>query len=391
MRFLCLFWLLIFSQNGIAQNNFKFDESGYQSIITRSKTEHKPVFLMLYASWCPHCSNMKKVVFSDTLVTNLLNKNYICAWQDIEKSEGIMLKNKFKTKSLPAFLFLDSNEKVLYSLKGEFETQNFISEIKNALNPKNQLPYLEKEFSSDPGNAEKCLAYLDVLKKGKERSDLSETAHQYLTTQTEEQLVSETNWRIISNGVTDISSREFQYLLQHKKEFAAITSPIRVERKITNIVTELLKPYTESLDTINYYKQRQIAKTINTQKIDSLIFTYDITIAERSENWSAYRKSTIESVEKYVWNNSNILKEIAQNYLKHINDKESLNKAIKWTNHSLDLNDSYDGNILISRLYLKINDMNSAIEFARKSKNICTAMGWNPKDVNELFFKLGIN
>ena len=389
-RILCLLFLFIYTQNGIAQNNFKFDDSDYHIIMKKSEAEHKPVFLMIYASWCPHCAKMKKEVLNDPLVTNLLSKNYICAWQDIDKPEGSMLRKKFDISSLPTFIILDSNEIELYRLNNEYKTNDFITEIKNALDPKKQLPYLKNEFVKDPSNAEKWMNFMTVLKKGRKRSYLSETAHIYLATQSDAQLVSETNWKIISNGVTDISSREFQYVLNHQKEFAAISSAARVNRKITNIVTELLQPYTENGDTINYFKKREIAKTIRSQKIDSLVFTYDITIAERYGNWSSYRKTTTESTEKLAWNNASLLKEIAKNYLQHIADIPSLKQAIKWTIHSLELNNAFDGNLLLSQLYLKINDKKSAIEYARKAKEICTGLGCNSKNIDELFIEINI-
>lgn len=390
MRILCFFFFFLFIQNGIAQNNFKFDESNYETILQKSKAKKKPIFLMLYATWCPHCAKMKSEVLKDTVVTNLLSENYICTWQDIEEKEGILLNKKFNITSLPTFIFLDSNENELYRLKGEYKTPVFISEIQNALNPKQQLPYLDKIFISDPSNTQKWLNYMNVLKKGRDRINLSEKANIYLKTQTDEQLISETNWSIISNCVTDISSREFQYVLRHKAAFEAITSPLRVERKMTNIVSELLNPYTESLDTINYYKQRKIAQTIHTRKADSLIFRYDLTIAERTNNWKAYQKTSIESAEIYAWNDAALLKDIAQNYLKNISEVPGLNKAIKWTNRSLELNYSYDGNILLSYLYLKINDKKSAITVARKAKAIGTEMKFDPKVIDELYLKLGI-
>lgn len=390
MRILCLFFFFLFIPNGIAQNNFQFDESNYETILQKSKTEKKPIFLMLYATWCPHCAIMKSKVFKDTVVTNLLSKNYISAWQDVDQEEGMVLKKKFNITSLPAFIFLDSNENELYRLKGEYKTQAFVAEIQNALNPKQQLPYLDKIFMADPSNTQKWLNYMNVLKKGRDRINLSEKANIYLKTQTDEQLVSETNWSIISNCVTDINSREFQYVLQHKAAFETITSPLRVERKINNIVSELLSPFTETLDTINYYKQRQIAKTIPTQKTDSLIFRYDLTIAERTKNWKNYQKITIESAEKSAWQDAAYLKEISQNFLLHITDVPSLKYAIKCTHRSLELNNSYDGNLLLSKLYLKINDRKSAIEMARITKAICTSLGFNPKDIDELYLKLGI-
>lgn len=388
MRLLCLFFLFIISQNGIAQNNFKFDESSYKTLIERSKEENKPIFLMLYATWCPHCAKMKSEVFTDASVANLLDSNYICASQDTDKPEGIMLRDKFKTSSLPSFLFLDSNGNVLYQLKGEYNTANFIAEIKNALNPKNQLPYLEKEFLADSGNIQKCMNYIQILRKGKERTDLSATAHQYLATQSAEQLLSEPNWVVISNGVTDIKSREFQYVLQHQKEFEAVVSPKRVNRKITNIVVELLKPFTIDLDTLNYKKQREIAKTIHSKEIDSLIFSYDCTIYERTTNWPAYKKATIENTAKYVWNDPAKLQEIAMVYLKNIDDSKSIQEAIKWSQQAITLNDIYDQNFLCAQLFEKIKNKKMALHYALKAKSQRTAYNFSTKEVDDFLLKL---
>jgi hypothetical protein len=319
---------------------------------------------------------------------DFLNKNFICIWKNIEKEEGIELKNKFKTTSLPTFLFLDENEKLLYALKGEMKTPEFLAEANYALNPKFQLPYLETEFLADPGNATKFFNYLNTLKKGKDRTELSVPTHIYLKTQSDAQLVSETNWRVIANGVTDIKSREFQYVLNHQKEFASVASQNRVDRKIESIVNELLRPLVDNLDTINYYKQREIAKSIRLQKTDSLVFKFDLTLAERTEKWDFYKKVTLEDTQKLVWNDASFLKDIGQTYLKHISDTESLKKAIFWVKHSLELNDSYDGNLLLARLYNKIKDKKTAFKYATSAKTIGNEMGWSTKDVDILLAEL---
>ncbi|KIA99373.1 thioredoxin [Flavobacterium sp. JRM] len=388
MRFIYLSLLILFIHTGNAQKQFVHDDITYKDALVKAKQENKPVFIMLYATWCPHCNAMKNSTFQDATVMAFLKDNYICVWKDIDKEEGLALKTKFDTKSLPSFLIVDANETVLYNLKGEIKTPEFLNEIKNALNPKMQLPYLESVFMADPSNANKCLAYLNTLRKGRERVDLSKATHTYLATQSDAQLLTEMNWRIIANGVSDIKSHEFQYVLQHQKEFGTVASADRVEKKIINIVTELLRPYTESLDTINYYKQREIAKTIKLQKTDSLIFSYDLTIAERSTNWEYYKKTTLDGTQKYVWNTPSILKEIGEVYLKNITDVESLKKSIEWVKRSLELNDSYDGNLLLSRLYIKIKDKKSALVYAKKAKAICKEMDWDSKDADALLAEL---
>ncbi|WP_305070286.1 thioredoxin family protein [Flavobacterium lipolyticum] len=331
MRFLYLFFLFISLQTTSAQNQFIPDDMPYKTALNNAKAQGKPVFLMLYADWCPHCNLMKKEVFSDPAVIDFLKKNYVCVWKNIEKEEGTALKNKFNTKSLPSFLFIDpATETLLYALKGELKKEVFMTEVNNALNPKLQLPYLEKEFLADPSNVDKFFNYLNTLKKGKDRTDLSIPTHIYLNTQSDAQLISETNWRVIANGVTDIKSREFQYVLSHNKEFAAVASQSRIDRKTESIITESLRPYVDNLDTTNYYKQREIAKSIRLQKVDSLVFKFDLTLAERTEKWQFYKKVTLESTQKLVWNDASSLKDIGQTYLKHISDTESLKKSIVW-------------------------------------------------------------
>jgi thiol-disulfide isomerase/thioredoxin len=233
-----------------AQQKLDFDESGYQSILARAKKEQKPIFYMMYASWCSHCNKMKSEVFTDTLVINFMKKNFICASQDIEKGEGDFFRKKFGIRFYPTFLFLDEDGKELYHTSGEFTPTNLIAEAQNAMTKEKQFPYLEQQFLSDVSNSDKCLAYLMALNKGRDRNLLAPIAMKYLATQSENQLISANNWKIIANGVTDPQSREFQFVLQHQKEFEAVASQKRVQRKIENIVVELLTPALEYKDTV---------------------------------------------------------------------------------------------------------------------------------------------
>lgn len=388
MRFLFILFLSITFQTITSQNQFVPVDVPYKTALESAKKEGKPLFVMLYADWCPHCNLMKTEVLSDSAVIDFLNKNFVCTYKNIEKEEGIALKEKFNTKSLPTFLFIDSNETLIYALKGELKKPEFLNELNNALNPKMQLPHLEKQFLADPSNSDKFFYYLNTLRKGKDRTELSIPTHIYLNTQSDKQLVSELNWRVIANGVTDIKSREFQYVLNHQKDFAAVASQSRVDRKIESIVNELLRPLVDNLDTVNYYKQREVAKSIRLQKTDSLVFKYDLTLAERTEKWDFYKKVTLEDTQKLVWNDASFLKDIGNTYFKHVKDAESLKKAISWVDRSLELNDSYDGNLLEAKLYNKLKNKKKALEYAKNAKAIAKEMDWNSKEVDVLLAEL---
>lgn len=390
MRFLHTFFICFLFQFSWSQVNNKPADISYEQALIQSKKENKPILIMLYANWCPHCNTMKSTVLSDTKVVEFLEKNYIYVWKDIETAEGLEIKEKYKTQGLPTFLFLDANETVLYSIKGQMNTENFTHEATNALNPNLQLPYLKNQFLKEPSNATACLNYIQTLRKGTERTALSAPTHLYLATQTHKQLGSETNWRIIANGVTDIASREFQYVLKNKNEFEKISSPARVEAKITNIVTELLEPYTLNLDTLSYLKKRVLAKTIQLEKIDALIFSYDLTISEHTYNWNHYKTTTLEGTQKYLWNNDTKLKEIGQIYWKEIEDVDSLKKAIDWGKRAIELNNSADGNLVVARLYSKIKNKKLAQQYAKNAQAIAREMGWDTNESDTLLKDLNI-
>lgn len=388
-----LFFLLIsisFFPQTFAQNSLTFDESDQEIIFQKSKTEKKPIFYMIYAKWCPHCNKMKNEVFTDKKVIDFFNSNFVLAQQDGDSLQGKYLKEKFNVTSLPTFVFLDQNETILYKLKGEYSSEQLISEAKNALNPNTQLPYLEKQFNDAVSDGNKCLAYLMALRKGNDRKTLSIPAHKYLNTQQESELASNLNWTIIANGVTDIESREFRYVLNHKTDFEAIVGADRMQRKLVNIVTELLKPYTENLDTLHYEKARKIALTVAIPETNSLIFNYDLTIAERTENWKKYSEICEKYVEQLAWDNASLLKEIATNYNKNISDKNDLKKAGKWMERSLELSDSYDGLLLVTKLYLKASDKKLAIAYGKKAKAKADELDFHSQESDKLFKQLGL-
>ncbi len=380
--------LLLMATFSWAQQEVIFDDGSYQSVLQRSKDEHKNIFYMLYASWCGHCNKMKQDVFKDAKMAQYLNANFVCAWQDVEQGQGVAMKQQFKANAYPTFLVLDANGQLLYAFSGEWQADAFLAEVKLAQIPEKQLPSLEKQFRDDPSNGKKCLEYLATLKKGLERSEINGQAQQYFTTQSDEQMLSETNWRIIANGVSDIGSRPFQYVLHHKAEFEKVASPKRVQKKLDNIVIESLSPYLESLDTVHYFKKRSIAKSVNTTRTDSIIYRYDLQMAQKTKDWKWYAKTNRELAEKYAWNDAKLLKDIAIEYTKNVYDTDDLVFAVKLLNRSLEKNDSYDAAIAMAKLYRKINDKKQSLAYAERAKKRNSDLGFNTKEADELIQQL---
>ena len=371
-----------------AQDSIRFDESGLESVIQRAKNENKPVFYMVYADWCPHCKNIKATTLKDPEVISFMNQNYIFAGLDFEKPGSESFKTKYNIKSFPTFLVLDNNGIELARFTGELKKEKFLAEAKIALNPKQQLPFLKAEFEKDKKNGLNCMRYLVALKKGTDRKELNPIAHEYFEGVPDDKMVNEINWKIFTNGITDISSREYQFVINNQQAFAAITSQKRVEDKFKNSVIELLKPIVKTSDTENYTKQRAIAQLITSPAVDSLLFKYDLDHFETNKDWAKYRKAAIENVKKHVWNNPRDLKEIVLNVMRNSTDAPSLNQSLNWIKHSNELEESYDGILLEARVYRKLNNIPAAIAYTKKAKAFSTTMGWDGKEADKLLTDL---
>jgi thioredoxin-related protein len=362
----------------------------YKLALEQSKKYQQPIFVMVYATWCPHCNKMKATVLKDPTVVNFFNNNYINVMMDGESSAGKDFMKKFRITSYPTFLFLNENETHLYSTGGEFTTEEFLLESKKALNPNTQLPYLEKQFNENIQNSENCLLYLNGLRKSIDRDKTDDVVAQYLSSQPKDQIFTPINWKIIAYGVNKLETKEFDFVLNHQSDFAKVSSPKRVEAKIVSVVSQALKHNMESLDSIAYSKSRILAKNTNLTKVDSLVFKLDLQMYEACKCWDKYKQTTLESVQKWTWNDYKTINEISKIYIQHINEKEALQSAITWAKRSVELNNSAESNFSLARLYNKIKDKKTASEYARKTRSIIVAMGWDTKEIDQFYLDLGI-
>ena len=392
MNKLLFYFVMLFalSTTTFAQNQTLFLDSNYETVLAQSKKESKPIALLFYAKWCSHCKKMKEETFIDVDVIKFFSTSYICLAVDAESAEGIALKNKlqskFLVKSYPTFAFIDSNENLLYCIAGEFKKDAFILEGTKALVPENQFNVVKDKFNADPSNAENCLRYIIVTRKA--GFDATSITQKYLKTKSEAELFTELNWKILANGINNIDAKEVPFIVAKKEEFSKVVTLSRIEKKLIFMVSDNLKPLADLGDTLQYNKKRPIAASFQIRKVDSLLFRYDLTINEYSQNWKNYKKTAEFSVDKFVWKDSYTLVNISNNYLAHLDDKKSLDLAVSWAKQALTLGESLDKYLLIVKLYAKEKDYTNAMLYANNAKTVATNFGWKTEELDKLLVDL---
>tara|TARA_R110000868_G_scaffold81946_2_gene231743 strand:+ start:53416 stop:53859 length:444 start_codon:yes stop_codon:yes gene_type:complete len=102
-------------------DGIQFFKGTFQEALEKAKTENKPIFLDIYATWCGPCKMLKKRTFSDKEVGDYYNANYVNIAVDGETKEGRELASKFNIQGYPTLLILDKTGKQLATQVGFVE------------------------------------------------------------------------------------------------------------------------------------------------------------------------------------------------------------------------------------------------------------------------------
>jgi len=122
MQKISFFFLIFAIQLGFSQQNIKFEDSDFATLLAKAKTEKKLIFLDAYAAWCGPCKLMERNVFTDANVADYYNKNFINAHFDMEKGEGVALAAKYGIRSYPTLLFLNGEGEIVGKELGYLKT-----------------------------------------------------------------------------------------------------------------------------------------------------------------------------------------------------------------------------------------------------------------------------
>jgi len=382
LKYLLILFLIPKADYSSAQNEIQFQDIFLQQAIKKSGTTGKLVFFMGFTSWCPHCKKMKESVFTDSTVAHYYNAHFICVMQDLEQGEGPTLSKRFNVQSYPTFVFLDSTGQRLFQVVGELDAPTMIQMGKDAQTLQKQLPYLQNQFEQNVGDTAKAIAYLQALNHG--RLPTQPVVEKFFATKKEDEMINYPSWRILNMGVSDLSSPEFQFIIDHQKEYGEIVTPQRVQRKIFRTVVYNLQQPADKNDTIGYFKLRTVASGFHNTQVDSAIFNYDLQLDEVNNKWESYRITAMKSTQLYEWNDYVQLRHIADIFNKHISDVNALKTAAIWAKRSSELKSEYSNTLLYAQLLEKSGDRAGAKEAAQKAVSLAAVTNSSHAEADQL-------
>lgn len=138
-----LFLQISFSQEIIDETSLNWSSS-YKEALKKSKKEKKPILVYFKGSdWCGPCKVIDVQLFNSERFRELSENTLVLLEVDIPRrldllpadkmKENNFLKNKYKIKSFPTLLIIDSKGKVLAEKKGYVITDYYFPFIKDEI------------------------------------------------------------------------------------------------------------------------------------------------------------------------------------------------------------------------------------------------------------------
>ncbi|WP_460571828.1 thioredoxin family protein [Flaviaesturariibacter terrae] len=162
--------LLIISFSALAGTGIRFVENKkWKEILALAKSQHKPIFLDAYASWCGPCKRMKESVFPQSMVGDLYNAKFINVKMDMEEGEGIALARELNIEAYPTFFFLNEKGELLHKSVGALNAVAFLELGRTALDPGRQFYTRKREAEAGkltPAQAHAWLAEAEQTDAG---------------------------------------------------------------------------------------------------------------------------------------------------------------------------------------------------------------------------------
>lgn len=126
-----------------------FRDLTLEAACRQAASEGKSVFVDCYTSWCGPCRQMATREFVKPEAGAYFNDKFVCVKYDMERGEGVQLKERFKVTAYPTFLILKSDGTEMGRLVGGSEILSFIEKVEYLLKPENSL-ILKRENAIRP-------------------------------------------------------------------------------------------------------------------------------------------------------------------------------------------------------------------------------------------------
>ena len=121
-----------------------FFTGSWQDALTEAKRQNKPLFVDVYANWCPPCRRMAREAFPNSKVAEKYNSRFVNYQLDAEAGEGINVARAYAVTSYPTLLYVSPNGELMQRSVGYGGVSGLLTQADMALAIPKLRRYLAK-------------------------------------------------------------------------------------------------------------------------------------------------------------------------------------------------------------------------------------------------------
>ncbi|MEL0454669.1 thioredoxin fold domain-containing protein [Flavobacteriaceae bacterium SZ-1-7] len=264
-----------------ASQGINFENGSFQQAFNKAKKENKVLFVDGYADWCAPCKKMAKTVFMEDEVGAYFNEHFVSYKLNIEKGNGPKLKEKYGIQGLPSYVFIDTNDEVVYRSSSAMPADEFLNEAKAAMasaNNPNSVARLSELYNKNKEDETLLAKYLDKLLEIKTDKNYTDILEQYLKVQ---------------NNIADSSQAMVNLLANHHKQIVYGGEADRIINE--NLKTKSWKKYVRK-DIREIYQS--IPKSMVKTSTEYAIIKRDTTLIELTLKRAPETGITVDNAQK---------------------------------------------------------------------------------------------
>ena len=270
-----------------------FFKGTWQQALEQARKENKLIFMDCYTSWCGPCKMLAKEVFTDPEVAAFFNEKFVNVKVDMEKGEGMELKEQYKVSAYPTLNFIDGNGGLQHCVVGGMPADALIAQAKLALEGKGLIA-LQTLYVQGNRESQFIEDYLTALDMGNQAAEAEKVALDYLGKIVRAQLKEKANWDMFNKYSNDVDSDIFRYVYDNRNEFAGLFGEKEVKAKIRKVWTLGANRYVTGEGEEVVYDQKgfkKYVKRLSKADVDGktdIIENARMTNAEKLGDWKTY-------------------------------------------------------------------------------------------------------